>query len=373
MVVPTSTLVASAALLAGVVFGAVAQRTRFCTMGALADMVFRQDYRRWRAWLLAIAVAMLGTQALHSTGVIDMYQSIYLRPQVGWLGAVLGGWLFGWGMTLAGGCAQRTLVHVGEGNLRALIAAVTMGIWSYMTLRGLTGVLRVHLETATHVDLSRAGLASQSIVDLLALWTGMPGLLVRWLVTAASAGVLLWYCFRDRAFRTSCRDIVGGVVVGLLIPAGWLITGVLGLDVFEPTPLASFTFVAPVGESLQYLMTFTGATVHFGIAAVGGVVLGAWVMALLRREFRVEGFRDTPELLRHLVGGACMGVGGVLAFGCTIGQGITGLATLALGSVLAWLALLVGGYCGLAYLQHGSVRAVCQHLGSRKVARQGVN
>lgn len=367
-VLPTSTLVGMAALVAGIIFGAVAQGSRFCVMGALADMVFRHDYRRFRAYLLAIAVAMLGTQLLHSVGIIDVYQSIYLRPNFGWLGALLGGWLFGFGMTMAGGCGHRTLVHVGEGNLRSLIAAVTLGIFSYMTLRGLTAVLRVQLEAATNVDLSRSGLVSQGLADFLTAWTGMPGRLVQWLLIAISAAALLWYCFKDKTFRTSYSNMLGGLVVGVLIPTGWLITGVLGFDEFEPTPLTSFTFVAPVGESLQYVMTFTGATLNFGIAAVGGVVLGACIMAVLRHEFTVEGFRDTPELLRYLIGAALMGVGGVMALGCTIGQGITGMSTLALGSVLAWLALLAGGFCGLTYLRHGSVRAMRKALLTRRTA-----
>lgn len=366
---PTSTLVGIAALMAGLIFGAVAQSTKFCTMGALADIVFRQDYRRFRAWLLAITVAMLGTQMLHSGGVIDVYQSIYLRPNFGWLGALLGGWVFGFGMTMAGGCGHRTLVHVGEGDLRSLIAAVILGIFSYMTLRGLTGVLRVQLEAATNVDLGRAGFTSQSLADFLAVWTGMPWPLAQWLLIAVIALTLLWYCFKNKTFRTSYSNMLGGLVVGGLIPTGWLITGVLGFDEFEPTPFTSFTFVAPIGESLQYVMTFTGATFNFGIAAVMGVVLGAWLMAVRRHEFTVTGFRDTPELLRYLLGAALMGVGGVMALGCTIGQGITGMSTLALGSVLAGLAFLAGGFCGLTYLRHGSVRAMARALCTRRTAR----
>jgi hypothetical protein len=134
-----------------------------------------------------------------------------------------------------------------------------------------------------------------------------------------------------------------------------VITGIVGADDFNPVPLASFTFVAPIGEGLMYLMVFTGATINFGIAAVGGVVLGAFLMAVATRSFRIESFADRNDMLRHLAGGALMGTGGVLALGCTIGQGITGLSTLAFGSVLAILSIAAGGVYGLKYLEEGSL------------------
>jgi len=359
---PVHVVVAGAGLLAGCVFGAVAQYTRFCTMGAIGDVVFQGDYRRWRAWVLAIAVAILGTQTLYGAGLIDVYQSLYLTPNLGWLGALMGGLVFGFGMTMSGGCGQRTLVRLGEGNLRSLVAAVVLAIFAYMTLRGVTGLARVQLERATNVDLRRVGLTSQGIVDLLAAVTGVSAPVVRCLVVVSLVGVLLWYCFKDVTFRASRRDIAAGLVVGGLIPTGWVITGWLGSDAFEPVPVASFTFVAPVGESLQYLMTFTGATVNFGIAAVGGVLVGAWTMALLRQEFRLETFADVDDLLRHLGGGALMGMGGVVALGCTIGQGITGMSTLASGSLLAWLGLLAGGFGGMQYRKQGSFTGACKAL-----------
>jgi hypothetical protein len=352
--IPVTTLVSTLGLLAGIVFGATAQRTNFCTMGAISDMVYLQDFRRFRAWLLAIAVAVVGSQALHLAAVVDLNKSIYLTPNLGWLGAVAGGLMFGFGMTLTGGCGNKTLVRLGAGNLKSLVVALVLGIFAFMTLRGLIGLGRVRFVEPTNIDLARAGLKSQGLPDMAMAVLGLSIPVWRWIIATAVVIGLLWYCFKDAAFRASPANIVGGLVIGALVPVGWLITGVAGADDFEPTPLASFTFIAPVGESLMYLMVFTGATINFGIAVVGGVIAGSFLMAMATGNFRLETFADTSDVLRHLGGGALMGTGGVLALGCTIGQGVTGLSTLAFGSVLAFLSILAGGVYGMKYLEEGT-------------------
>jgi uncharacterized membrane protein YedE/YeeE len=352
---PVHVLVSLLGLLAGVVFGATAQRTHFCTMGAISDVVNLQDYRRLRAWLLAIAVAIAGSQALHLAGAIDLGKSIYLTANLGWLGAIVGGLMFGFGMTLTGGCGNKTLVRLGAGNLKSLVVALVLGVFAYMTLRGLIGVARINFIESTNADLTSVGVTTQGIPDLLAAGTGLSLEGLRWVIAAATVLGLLWYCFKDADFRASPPNIAGGLIIGVLIPAGWAITGIVGSDDFDPAPLASFTFVAPSGDGLMYLMTFTGATVSFGIAAVGGVVLGSFIVAAATRTFRVESFADRNDMLRHLTGGALMGTGGVLALGCTIGQGITGLSTLAFGSVIAVLSIVAGSVYGFKYLEEGSL------------------
>lgn len=351
---PLPTLIALLGFAAGIVFGATAQRTNFCTMGAISDVVNLQDYRRLRAWLLAIAVAMVGSQLLHLAGAIDLGKSIYLTPNLGWLGAVLGGSMFGFGMTLTGGCGNKTLVRLGSGNLKSLVVAIVLGLFAYMTLRGLLALPRTLYIETTNLNLSQAGLRSQGIPDMAAAVTGLSIPLLRWMIAGAAVLALLWYCFKDAEFRSSPDTVIGAVIIGALIPVGWWITGVVGADDFEPTPLASFTFVAPVGESLMYLMIFTGSKINFGIAIVGGVIAGSFLMALATNTFRLESFADAADVLRHLGGAALMGTGGVLALGCTIGQGITGLSTLAAGSMLAWLSILAGGVYGMKYLEEGS-------------------
>ncbi len=354
--------VAGAGFIAGIAFGATAQRTNFCTMGAMSDLVHMGDKNRLRAWLLAIAVAMAGTQAMHLMGLIDVGEAIYSSPNFGWLGAILGGLMFGFGMTLTGGCGNKTLVRLGGGNLKSLVVLIILAISAYTTLRGLIGMARVRMEQATTLDLSQFGMENQSFAALLGLWTGAEEATSRGLIAAAAVLALLVYCFKDGAFRASRDDVAGGLIVGLLIPLGWAITGILGADDFEPTPLFSFTFVSPSGDSLQYLMTFSGATINFGIATIGGVIVGSFAMARARGAFHVETFTDRADMVRHLIGAVLMGVGGVLALGCTIGQGITGLSTLAMGSALALLSIMAGAVLGLKYLEEESFTEAVKRL-----------
>jgi uncharacterized membrane protein YedE/YeeE len=358
----TTTIVGIGGLLIGLVFGATAQRTNFCTMGAISDLVLMGDTRRFRAWVLATAVAIVGTHALHFAGAVDVNKSIYLTSNLGWLGAIIGGAMFGFGMTMAGGCGSKTLVRLGAGNLKSLVVAIVLGIVAYMTLRGLFALARTQLESATNIDLKARGFGNQNIGELVGSLFGMSAGTARAAAAVIVAAALLFYCFKDAEFRRSTANVIAGLIVGLTVLAGWAVTGIIGADEFSPTPLASVTFVAPVAESVQYLMTFTGSTINFGIAAVGGVIAGSFLMATATGTFRIESFVDGGDMLRHLFGAVLMGAGGVLALGCTIGQGVTGMSTLAIGSVLAWLSIIAGGYLGVKYLEEGSlggaVRAV---------------
>ncbi len=341
-------------LVIGLIFGAVVQRTNFCTMGSISDLVLMGDGRRFRAWVLAIAVAIIGTQILSFAGIIDVNKAIYLTSNFGWLGAIIGGLMFGFGMTQAGGCASRTLVRLGAGNLKSLLVTLVLGIVAYTTVRGLLALARLQIET-TNVDLTTHGLSNQNLGEMAGAAIGLSAGTARAIAAAVLAVAFLIFCFKDANFRRSPPNIIAGLVIGLCAVGGWVVTGVLAADDFNPTQLASITFVSPVGESLQYLMTFTGATINFGIALVGGVILGSFLMAIGSGEFRVESFVDHKDFLRHLVGASLMGAGGVMALGCTIGQGIAGMSTLALGSLIAWLSILAGGYLGVKYLEEGTL------------------
>ena len=349
---PISTLVAALGFLGGTALGATARSIQFCTLGAIADAFLTANHTRLRGWALAIAMAILVTQGLHLSGRIDIYQSIYLIPDFGWLGAIIGGLCFGFGMALVGTCGLGTLVRLGGGDLRSVVDFLVLGFVAYMTLRGLTGLGRVLFIEPTNADLSSIG--SQGLVDLIAWLFGAAPETLRAGVTGLAALALLVYCFIDRTFRHSRREIAGGTIIGLLIAVGWVITGVFGADEFDPVPLVSFTFVAPLGESLVYLMTFTGSVVNFGIGAVGGVIFGAFLASLVKGELRLEAFDDKREMLRHFAGATLMGFGGVVAMGCTIGQGITGMSTLSLGAPLALASIFAGAYLGLRYLVEGS-------------------
>ena len=268
-------------------------------------------------------------------------------------------------MTLAGGCGNKTLVRLGAGNLKSLVVALVIGVTAYMTLRGLIGLVRVEFEGLTMIDLTAFGLESQGLVDILAAAAGAESADLRpWIALASGAALLVW-CFKDAEFRKSKRDLAAGLIIGLLIPCGWYITGVIGNDDFDPVPLFSFTFVSPTADGVQYLMTFTGSTINFGVATVSGVIVGSFLAAKLSGEFQIESFTDAADMQRHLIGATMMGIGGILALGCTIGQAVTGMSTLALGSLIAWMALLAGGYLGMKYLEEGSLGAALRAATSR--------
>ena len=362
---PVKYVVATLGLMLGVVFGATAQKTNFCTMGSISDIVFMDNWNRMRAWLLAIAVAVLGSQAMHLAGLIDLNKSIYLTPNLGWFGAIVGGALFGFGMTLAGGCGSKTLVRIGGGNLKSLVVALFIAIFGYMTMRGLIAAGRIPLEGAVNVNLAKIRLPAQGIPDFLAALTGLALPTLRLFVAAVVALALLWFCFRSAEFRSSIHDVAAGLILGATVPAAWAITGIVGNDPFQPTPLAGPTFVAPVSESVLYLMTFTGATINFGVSTVGGVILGAFLVALADKTFRIEAFADANDMGRHMGGGALMGIGGVMALGCTIGQGLTGVSTLALASFLALVSIWAGGYFGMKYLEEGGFAAAARAVFAR--------
>ena len=340
------------------VFGAVANRTNFCTMGALSDVVNMGHWGRMRMWLLAIAVAMLGASALVLAGQVDLTRAIMQRPSISWLSLTLGGAMFGVGMTLAGGCANKNLVRAGAGSLRSLVVLTFMAIAAYMTLKGLFGQWRASFLDPVAIDLGAAGWTDQSLATALARGTGMSQSSALVATTALVVLALLAFVFKDRRFRGNTVQIVGGAVIGALVVAAWYVSGHLGFgenpktleDTFFATnsrTIESLSFVGPTAYGLELLMLWTDQSLHisFGIASVIGVALGSAAYALGTGKFRWEGFASLTDLRNQLFGAVLMGFGGVTALGCTIGQGITGLSTLALGSFIA-VAGIMGGAVG---------------------------
>ena len=340
------------------VLGAVMNRTGFCTMGALSDIVNMGDWTRMRMWLCAIGVAVLGAQALALGGWVDLGQSIYTAPRLGWLSNLVGGFLFGFGMVLASGCGSKTLVRIGGGSLKGLVVFLVLGLTAYMTLRGLFGVWRAGLLDPVSLQLAPAQ-------DLPTLLGGGDADTVRTLRLVLGGGIglaLVAFALASREFR-SLDNLLGGIGVGLAIAGAWYVSGHLGFVAEDPRTLeAAFlatnsgrpeaiSFVAPVAYTLELLMFWSDASriVTVGIASVLGVIAGSLAWALASRSFRWEGFAGPEDTANHLVGAALMGIGGVTALGCTIGQGLSGLSTLALGSILAFAAILAGGLAGLRY------------------------
>ena len=351
---PIGLIVAIAGFAAGIIFGATVKITNFCTMGSISDTILMEDKGRLRAYMLVIAVAIIGTQILHGAELIDVGEATFQNPTFNWLGYVLGGLLFGFGMTMSSGCASRTVVLIGGGNLKSLVVFLVMAIVAFTTNQGLLGVLRANVIDPTAIDLTAMGLETQGIPAILASVTGMDVGTLTAVVAVVLAGGLLVFCFKDAEFRSPNANLAAGLILGALVVAGWWITGVFGFDDFEPTPLRSFTFVGPSANSLMYIMTFTGSTINFGIAAIGGIIFGAFVVSVFTKTFAFQTFQGPRDMITHLIGAALMGFGGTIAAGCTIGQGVTGMSTLALGSLLTLASIFVGGIYGIRYLEEES-------------------
>jgi uncharacterized membrane protein YedE/YeeE len=347
----------------GLVFGAVATRSNFCTMGALSDIVNMGHWGRMRMWLLAIAVAILGTSLLSLAGLIDLSKSVAQRPVLPWLSLLVGGLLFGVGMTLSGGCANKNLLRMGGGSLRSFVVLVFMGIASYMTLKGLFGQWRASWLDPFSVALGEKGWADGSLATALVKALGMDARSALIATTAVVLVALLVFIFKDARFRANATQVTGGLVLGALIPAAWYVSGHLGFgenpetleNVYFATnsrTLESMSFVAPVAYSLELLMMWTDKSLRlsFGIASALGVVIGAALWSLATGKFRLEGFASLDDLRQQLLGAVLMGFGGVTAIGCTIGQGLTGLSTLAIGSFIAVGAIVAGSVATLKYM-----------------------
>jgi uncharacterized membrane protein YedE/YeeE len=338
----TAALVVWAAFAVGMFFGAVAEYSRYCARSALAEWApgparetaNATGYLRTKQYLAAVVVALLGTQALFFSQNIDLAQSIYWSVGIQPLALVVGGVLFGVGMVLAGGCVSRLLVLAASGNGRSLVTLIVIGVSGYATLRGLLSYPRIWLGDAADTGTSVAAVYQAGAI---------PHLAVAGVIGTALLAMLAW-----TVARRGGRGLLTGTLVGLAVVAGWAVTGIIGFDEFEPTQLQSLSFVAPVGESLQYLMIFTGVSANYVIALVGGVIAGAFASALAGGRVRFTGFQSEGSLLRYIAGGILMGFGGVTALGCSVGQGLSGLATGSFASVISVLAIAAGGYATMA-------------------------
>jgi uncharacterized membrane protein YedE/YeeE len=368
------------------VMGAVVNKTNFCTMGAVSDWVNMGDKGRIRAWFFAIAVALLGVTILESTGVVNADNAFppYRSGTLVWAENILGGFLFGIGMTFGSGCGNKTLIRIGGGNLKSIMVFLLIAVIAYFMVNPLPGSdqtlmsilfldwirpLAITLEGG-HQDLGTL-LAGSDNVASGRLWIGL-----------LLSIVLLVFVFISGDFRNSFDNILGGLVVGLVVVAAWYVTSDIKLgyesdfdgevkvsmrEFLDPTTSQwdmseavrenwdtakpdmssgspqSLTFINPSGQTLGYAASgFDRVKLTFGVALVFGVILGSFFWSMVTKSFRIEWFASIGDFFNHLVGGILMGFGGVLALGCTIGQGVTGISTLALGSIFSLISIIFG-------------------------------
>ena len=340
---------ALAGLAAGFVLGFAARANHFCTMSALERYWYAADSRGLRTWILAGTVALVATQALQAGGLIDTGDSFYIRSDFAWIGAIAGGIAFGFGMALVGTCGFGALVRLGGGSLRSLIVLVVLGLAAMSAQKGLIAQARVALSDNYAIDLSDKG--GQSLGALISWFAGADFTL---LVAALVAIALAAWIFSDAAYRRQFGSIATGTIIGLVIAFGWWATSYAAANSFDVVQIEAGSFVVPVADTILQAIAFTGVLPDYGVGLVLGVVAGSAVCAFRQHDVRWEACDDARELGRHLAGGALMGIGGVFAMGCTIGQGVTAVSALAISAPVVLASIFVGARMGLAYLIEGS-------------------
>ncbi|MBX9812952.1 MAG: YeeE/YedE family protein [Burkholderiales bacterium] len=348
------------------VMGAVANKTNFCTMGAVSDWVNIGDTGRMRAWVFAMTVALIGVIALEAGGAVNLSGETfppYRTANFAWLRYLVGGLMFGIGMTLGSGCGNKTLVRVGSGNLKSLTVLAIAMIFSYLMLWTPFYEKLFHpWIAATTINLAQHGVPTQEVGSVLSGMFGMqPSRTLNFSVAVVVALGMLAFVLKSSDFRGSFDNILGGAVIGLAVVAGWYLTGgVMGqawkeyaemaTDIPSRVQVQSFTFISPMGDTARYLLQPAKLSlINFGVMALAGVIAGSLIYALATKSFRIEWFASVRDFVNHAAGGVLMGVGGVLSMGCTVGQAITGVSTLAIGSILTFLAIVIGAAGTMKY------------------------
>lgn len=338
-------------VISGICLGYIARINRFCTLSALERFWYAGDGTGLRTWILAAAIAMIASQALQLFGLVDLRESFYLSDQFGLTGAIGGGIMFGLGMALVGTCGFGAVVRLGGGSLRSLVVLIVLGLAALSAQRGLAGQLRIPLVDNLALDLSFAG--DQSLTSLVSVPFGVDLTLV--VVSLVAVTMLVWI-FKDAAYRRNLTQIATGTIIGLAIAFGWLATAWASRNAFEPVQIEAGSYVVPVGDTIMQLVTYTGTLPDYGVGLIAGTLLGAMIGAWRKKDARWEACDDARELGRHLLGATLMGVGGVFAMGCTVGQAITGFSTLAISAPIVFLSIAFGAKLGLAWLIEGSMR-----------------
>lgn len=351
-------LVLGLSFLLALLVGVLLHRSHFCTMGALSDVFLMGDVTRLRQWALAVAVAMAGFGLMTWAGLISPLNTIYASTRLNVLTLALGGILFGAGMVLASGCVTKSLTRLGAGNLKSLVVLLALGVSALATLRGLPAVWRVQYLDTLSLPLSEGAFMGQWVMH----WSGWSFNMACGLTALVVSLALASWVLKDPSFR-KMHDLLPGVGIGMTVLSLWFVSGVWGFVPEHPETLEavflatasgrmeSMSLTAPVAMWLDAWMYFSDGSkrMTLGMTFVPGLLLGSWLSARREGSFRWEGFSQTSDLVLHLLGGTLMGVGGVMAMGCTFGQGLSGLSTLSWGSMLAFCGIVIGAWLALQW------------------------
>ncbi|SHE75223.1 hypothetical protein SAMN05444279_107114 [Ruegeria intermedia] len=324
-------------LAGGVALGLAARIGRFCTLGAIEDLLYGADSRRLKMWAIAIGVAVIGVHLAIATGRFDSGATAYLDRVWNPVGTILGGLMFGYGMALSGNCGYGALARLGGGDLRSFVIVVVMGLSAYFVMSGPLARARVWLFSEETGATTQQGFAQL-----------LEGFGISPLLTGLTVGAMLILTATVRArMRPSGKQCLWAVVVGLAIVSGWVGTFWIATTGFDAEPIETHTFAAPIGDTIIYAMTASGNALSFSVGSVMGVVIGAALGSYSKGHFRWEACEDPRELRRQILGAAIMGPGAILAVGCSIGQGISAFSVLAFSAPVAFVSIFVGAAVGL--------------------------
>lgn len=336
---PASILIIGALVLGGA-FGVIAERTEFCLLSGIRQTMRGERADKLAAFLVAMLIGLAGTQALVAADLINLKNTIFFPATASLVAVVIGGALFGLGAVLTRGCSGRLTVLAATGNLRALIVILLFALAAYATQRGILAWPRLSLEA-----IALSSFAAQGLTN------GVSNGVLYAMIAAASAGAV--FIIGKSGF--SAR-VIGGALIGAIVVGGWVVTGILAADEFSDAKLWSLSFTSPLGNGLQYLMTATGAKIDFGIAMIAGILAGSAVSALIGGRAKLQSFENPRQMLRYIAGALLMGFGGVLALGCSMGQGLAGVSTLSVLSIAAIVSISFGMVAGLRFVDRIGVR-----------------
>lgn len=332
-------------LLGGLALGVAARVGRFCTLGAIEDYLYASDDRRLRMWGVAIGVAIIFTHIAMDAGVFDAAGSAYLDRVWNPIATIIGGLLFGYGMAMSGNCGYGALARLGGGDIRSLLIVIVMGLSAYFVMSGPLAQTRVWLFPVETESAVPQGF-SELLVSVYGFSHTVTGLLF--------GGLILLIALANARMVRSPAFIFWGAVVGLAIFSGWLGTYWISEVGFADEPIETHSFAAPIGDTIFYSMTASGNALSFSVGSVFGVVIGAFLSSLSKGHFRWEACEDPRELGRQIFGAALMGIGAILAIGCSIGQGISAFSVLAYSAPMTFIAIFLGAKIGLRRMIEGS-------------------
>lgn len=332
------------AVVIGVIFGFVSQQKQFCFSGSIKDYIHTKSTKRAASVVMAMIVAIISTTIIANYFDLDLSQSNYYKSNINYFAIIAGGVMFGVGMMIADGCSSRSLVKFAQGDSNALITLVFMAIFAFAATRGiLYGVFDPFINNETLINIS-------SYIDNFKVN-----------IYLALTILFIFLAILTKKIKR-VFSLIDGFIIGLLISFAWFVTGYIGAESFERSiELSSISFVYPSAKSLEFVTFYNLTELSFGVCLIFGVLIGTYISTVFNKKysFGCTVNKSIKKVKNNIIGGALMGIGGVMAIGCTVGQGLSGLSTLAFSSFLAIASIFISGFITGKILHKKNKLAMC--------------